>query len=148
MKNFLIVFALCTSTLFFAQQKHSKLKWETNFEHAKETSKATKKPILLLFTGSDWCPPCKKLKKDFFNTEKFKAYSNKFILVYIDFPRNKDLVSPENAIQNKELNSIYKVSSLPTILIVNENGEKLDEKIGFNSAGDTKKHYSFLDKNL
>ena len=148
MRKIIVVLALITSTLFFAQEEHSKLQWETNFELAKKTAKETKKPILLLFTGSDWSPPCKKLKKEFFNTEKFKTYSNKFILVYVDFPKNKTLVTAETAIQNTKLNSIYKVRSLPTILIVNEQGERLDEKVGFNSAGDTKQHYKFLDRNL
>lgn len=148
MRNFLVVLALFTSTFIFAQEGHSQLQWETDFELAKQKAKQSKKNILMLFTGSDWCPPCKKLKKEFFNSEKFKIYSDRFILVYVDFPRNKELVAPETAIQNKKLNSIYKVSSLPTILIVDYIGKKLDMKKGYNSGGETKQHYDFLNKNL
>lgn len=148
MRKVIVFLMLLTSTLFFAQEDQSSIQWETNFELAKEKAKQENKSILLMFTGSDWCPPCKKLKREFFNAKKFEAYANKFIFVYVNFPRNKELVTPETAVQNKELNTIYGIKSLPTILIVNYKGKKLDKIKGYNSAGDTEPHYNFLDRNL
>ena len=38
--------------------------WTDNFTAAVGKAKAEKKPILALFTGSDWCPPCQQLEKN------------------------------------------------------------------------------------
>jgi len=148
MKKILIVLALFFSVFIIAQENHSNVKWETNFEAAQKEANRTNKTILMLFTGSDWCPPCKALKQDFFNSEKFKTYSKKFVFLYVDFPRNKELVSAEDAVQNKKLNSQYKVKSLPTLIAVNAKGKMIDKIKGYNSTGETKYHYEFVDKLL
>lgn len=43
------------------------------------------------------------LKTDFFNTNEFQELSDNYILLYVDVPRNKDLLSDKQLIQNKEL---------------------------------------------
>ena len=40
-------------------------KWLTNYDTAISKAKKQKKNVLVYFTGSDWCPPCKMLKTDF-----------------------------------------------------------------------------------
>ena len=46
--------------------------------------------MLIFFTGSDWCGPCKMLVEDFFESDKFKEIAEKeFVLYEADFPRNK-----------------------------------------------------------
>ena len=44
--------------------------WMTDFEAAKVKAKAENKPMLLSFTGSDWCPPCMALKKNVFQKKE------------------------------------------------------------------------------
>ena len=68
--------------------------WLVSFEKAKELAAKEGKPILMEFTGSDWCPPCKALHKNVLGTDVFKAEIKKdFILLVLDNPRDKSLVS-------------------------------------------------------
>lgn len=148
MKNFFIIMVLFASAFIYGQQKDSGLTWETNFEKAKEQAKKENKPILMLFTGSDWCPPCKLLKKDFFNSPEFKAKSSEFILLLVDFPRNKDLVSAQQVAANKKLNSEYGVGSLPTLIAVDYKGNMIDKIKSYNAGRDTRYHHEFIDRVL
>ena len=87
MKKLLLIFTLCFAAQGFAQydeEEVSNLNWLTDIDEAKKEAVAAKKPILLFFTGSDWCPPCKTLKKDFFNSEAFEKKSEQFVLVMVD----------------------------------------------------------------
>ncbi len=93
MKKFLVIAVLLISSVLMAQKSHSKIKWNTSFEKAQKIAKKQNKPILMLFTGSDWCPPCKALKREFFNSPSFEKYAKKFVFMYVNFPRNKELVS-------------------------------------------------------
>ena len=66
MKNLILLFALALVFNVSAQEEHlSNLNWLTDIDEAKTVSSKEKKPILVYFTGSDWCPPCKMLKQDF-----------------------------------------------------------------------------------
>ncbi len=42
--------------------------WLTSWDEAAKQSKKSGKPILIDFTGSDWCGWCIKLKKEVFDT--------------------------------------------------------------------------------
>jgi thiol-disulfide isomerase/thioredoxin len=62
----------------------------TDFEAAKKKAEADKKPLLVKFTGSDWCPPCIKLNDEVFSKSSFKkAVEKDFVVVVLDFPRKK-----------------------------------------------------------
>lgn len=107
------------------------IKWEKNFEKAVKKAKKEHKPILVYFTGSDWCGPCKRLDKNLFHTEKFKEFSEENLVLYTaDFPRNTDLVSNENKKTNKQLSSRYNQESFPTMIMIDENGNMLGRKNG------------------
>lgn len=61
--------------------------WGLDFQQALTDSKQNNRLILLNFSGSDWCGPCIKLKKDVFESEEFKNFSaEKLLLVRADFP--------------------------------------------------------------
>ena len=94
------------------------LNWHTDLSKAVSISINEKKPIMLFFTGSDWCGWCMRLKKEVFNHEKFKVWTNEnIILVELDFPRRKKL-EPNLLNQNRELARIFGVSSYPTCWLV------------------------------
>ena len=137
---------LFVSHFIFAQDNNVKLNWETDFELAKSKSKKSKKPILMLFTGSDWCAPCKMLKTDFFDSPEFIKKSSKFIMLMVDFPRNKELITQEQEKSNKLLSAKYGVKSFPTLLAINYNGAIIDKIKSYSSTRDTRYHFSFIDK--
>ncbi|CAM1374356.1 thioredoxin family protein [Tenacibaculum xiamenense] len=132
--NWFILFCL-TSIMMFSQKNIVEgtrvvPKWELSFELAKKRAKQEKKPILIYFSGSDWCGPCIKLDNELFHTEKFVSfYEDKFVLYLADFPRNKDLVSDEARKINKKLSKKYN-NSFPMVLIINRKGKVLGERRG------------------
>ena len=67
-----------------------RLAWSTDLPKAMEQAKAEKKAVLLDFTGSDWCPPCKELHKKVLVSKEFEDYAEtKLVLVVVDFPKSK-----------------------------------------------------------
>ncbi|MEX1383243.1 thioredoxin family protein [Lutibacter sp.] len=120
--------------------------WQQDFSKAEKLTKSADKPLLIFFTGSDWCGPCKMLVSDVFESDKFKEeVQNDFILYEADFPRNKDLVTNSQRSDNYKLKNKYNVSSYPTIVIVNEKGKALGKMKGYNLMRDTSYHYKFFD---
>lgn len=108
--------------------------WQTNFEAAKAKAKAEHKLLLVDFSGSDWCPWCKKMKSDVFDKERFKVESRKnYILVNLDYP-NGDILPAEVKRQNNELRKQYKVNVYPTICLMNPKGE-IVARTGYLSGG-------------
>lgn len=107
------------------------LNWESNFKVALKKSKKEKKPILIYFTGSDWCGPCKVLDKKLFHSEKFKKIADKDLILYeANNPRNKDLVEANKLKENYKLISKYRVKSYPTLVFVNHRGKMVGYKKG------------------
>ena len=107
------------------------LNWEPTFNEALKKSKNEKKPILIYFTGSDWCSPCKILDKQLFHTAKFKGIADKDLILYeADDPRNTDLISPEKLEITYDLKRKYKVRSFPTLVFVNHKGRMIGYKKG------------------
>lgn len=100
--------------------------WMTDFEAAQSKAAAEQKPLLLEFTGSDWCPPCMMLNKEVFSQEIFLQYAaDALILVKLDFPRKKEL-SAELKAQNEALATKYGIRGFPTILILSPEGKVVD----------------------
>ena len=99
--------------------------WLTSLTKAKAESKKTGKPILLNFTGSDWCGWCIRLKKEVFNTPEFKVWAReKVVLLELDFPRNKPQ-SAETKKENRALATKYDVKGFPTIVFTDAAGKEL-----------------------
>lgn len=101
------------------------LPWYTSMEEASKQSLATGKPIMMNFTGSDWCIYCIKLKKEVFDTEMFQKWSSEnVILLELDFPRHAKL-DPEMARANEALAGRYQVQGFPTIVFTDHEGNSL-----------------------
>ena len=112
-------------------------KWETDFEVAKKRAKAEKKPMLLDFTGSDWCGWCIRLKKEVFSTPEFEKYAkDNLVLVEVDFPQSKQLPK-EEVEQNAKLQQEYKIEGYPTIILLNADGKKV-ASTGYQEGGPEK----------
>src|SRR5205823_8843967 len=102
--------------------------WLTDYKSAQEQAKASNRLLLLQFTGSDWCPPCRMLKNQVFETREFEDYASKnFVLVELDFPRAK-VLAPEIAQQNQILAQHFGIQVFPSIIILNSDGKKIDRK--------------------
>ena len=101
----LIPFLLITLLSMSSFAQESTAKWLTNYEEALAVSKKESKPILMNFSGSDWCANCMRLEKVVFSSNAFKTFSDKnFVLLKVDFPaKQKNKLSPEMTKQNDGL---------------------------------------------
>ena len=134
MKTFIFTTLLFISSSLFSQVE--KLIWHTDLEKSIEISTKEKKPLMLFFTGSDWCGWCIRLQKEVFYKPEFIEWANKnVILVDIDFPRNKSKQSIELQQQNNLLQQQFGVQGYPTIHFVRP--EKIDGRINLSSLGQT-----------
>ncbi len=108
--------------------------WLIDFAKAKAQSAKDGKPILMEFTGSDWCPPCKALHKNVLTSDAFKKQiPAKLVLLKLDNPRNKSKQTPEEIAQYKKLSKEYKVRGVPTIIIADAKGKEQHRQVGYNS---------------
>ena len=108
--------------------------WMTDFAAAKIKAAAEQKPLLLDFTGSDWCGWCIKLDKEVFSQKAFKEFAaDNLVLVELDFPRGEEQ-SEDLKAQNKALAEKYGIRGFPTILVLSPEGE-LMEKTGYLRGG-------------
>lgn len=110
--------------------------WATDFAAAQARARAEKKLLLVEFTGSDWCPPCKRLAAEVFSLEAFqKAASEKFVLVMLDYPVKLKLPDELKA-QNDELKKRYQITAYPTVLLMDADGNRFG-RTGYRSGGET-----------
>lgn len=106
--------------------------WLVDFAKAKAKSAKEGKPILMEFTGSDWCPPCKALHKNVLTSAVFKQQMpKKFILLKLDNPRDKSKQTPEEIAQYKKLSAEYKVMGVPTIVVADSKGKEQHRQVGY-----------------
>src|SRR5688572_30291819 len=86
------------------KHKDKDVSWVTDIEKAKVLSKKSGAPLFLYFSGSDWCPHCKKLDLEVLSKSQFQsALKGKVIFVHLDFPRHS-----EQDLKTKEQNSKLK----------------------------------------
>ena len=124
--------------LFFAvalSAAEGKKIWSEDYLQARKTAAEKKLPMLILFSGSDWCPPCMQLDKNILDTKEFALYAKKgkFVLFKADFPRS---VKKPAAVarQNQQLMQVYKVRGVPTIILAGSDGKEF-ARTGFMPVG-------------
>lgn len=132
MKKLALTLFLVLGSLTIQAQE---LTWQTDINKAMEISKKTKKPMLLFFTGSDWCGWCIRLQKEVLKTPEFAKWAkDNVVLVELDFPRRTPQ-QPEIQKQNMELQQAFAVQGYPTVWFAN--ATKKDGKINFEQLGST-----------
>ncbi|MBO2011391.1 thioredoxin family protein [Hymenobacter negativus] len=64
--------------------------WLTDLGAAQAQAKAANRPIVAVFSGSDWCKPCIMYEQEVFAKPEFAEYAkDKLVLAHFDFPRLK-----------------------------------------------------------
>ncbi len=108
--------------------------WLTDFEEAQRAARDAGRPVLINFTGSDWCGWCVRLKNEVFSRAEFQRYAAaNLVLLEIDFPRRIEV--PEEVLEvRRALAREYGVRGYPTILLVDAEGEVLG-RTGYRRGG-------------
>lgn len=106
--------------------------WETDLEQALKKASQSGRPVLVDFTGSDWCPACIHLRKKIFDTDAFAKYAEDghFILVELDFPRGAGKMPPEQLKHHEGLMRRYGVTAFPTVLLMEGDGSPYARVVG------------------
>jgi len=123
--------------LFFGMQavQSQELKWHTNVKEAISIGNKEHKPLMMFFTGSDWCGWCIRLQKEVLLTPEFAKWAtDNVILVELDYPRRTPQ-TPEIKKQNNELQQAFAIQGFPTIHFAN--GADVDGKVNFEGLGST-----------
>tara|TARA_B100001971_G_scaffold207330_1_gene227361 strand:+ start:273 stop:1433 length:1161 start_codon:yes stop_codon:yes gene_type:complete len=94
-------------------------------------AKQENKIVYLLFTGSDWCPPCMSLEKIIFQSPQWQSLTQTSVLTYTcDFPIRKQ-IPKQTRQENNRLAKSFNVTSYPTQIILNPAGKALDRRQGY-----------------
>ena len=113
------VIALCIISMSF-------INWQPNFETAKKVALENHKLILLNFSGSDWCGPCMRMRKEIFESDIFlKMADTSLVMVDADFPRNKkNQLDAQTMKQNDALADKYNPDGkFPYTLLLSPDGK-------------------------
>ena len=100
------------------------LQWNTDMNNALKIAQKSNKMVFADFYA-DWCGYCKQLDEDTFTNQNVKQ---KFVQRYVLVKINVD--------QNPELASKYQIYGLPTMVILDSNGNVIKRQEGFLSAGE------------
>ena len=139
MKNILFIAFILFTFISFSQKEE--LTWHTDLQKAITVAQKEKKPLMLFFTGSDWCGWCHKLQKEVFFQDPFKKWAKEnVVLVEVDFPsKNGEAFkrqTDEIRQQNNLLQQQFSVRGYPTVWFVNPEKTK-EGKINLSQLGQT-----------
>ncbi len=130
-KTFLTLLLVLGSFAIQSQE----LVWQTDINKAMAISNKTQKPMLLFFTGSDWCGWCIRLQNEVLKTPEFTAWAKKnVVLVELDFPRR---TPQSDAIKNQNagIQQAFGVQGYPTVWFAT--AKLKDGKPSFTGLGST-----------
>ena len=120
--------------LLFSTFFTTSFNWLNNLDDAKKTAAQKHELIILNFSGSDWCGPCIRLRKEIFESDAFETYANdNLVLVNADFPRlKKNQPSKEQVKINEKLADQYNPKGkFPLTLVLDAEGKVLKTYDGF-----------------
>jgi uncharacterized protein YyaL (SSP411 family) len=111
--------------------------WNSSLPAALEQAKANQKPVLAVFSGSDWCKPCMMLKQEVFDQPEFVQYAkDKFVLARFDFPRNKKnaLSKDQTKLNESAAAQLNKEGAFPAVVLLSPEGKVL-ARTGYRPGG-------------
>jgi len=120
-----------------AAQTPAPATWHASLPAALAQAKASQKPVLAVFSGSDWCKPCMQLKQEVFDQPEFVQYAqDKFVLARFDFPRNKKNALPKDQTKANEeaAAQLNKEGAFPAVVLLSPEGRVL-ARTGYRPGG-------------
>lgn len=105
--------------------------WTMDYDAALKLAGEKNLPLMLNFTGSDWCHWCQHMDKAVFGQEAWKKFAaDNLILVTIDFPEDPKRV-PENLVErNAKLKAKYSIQGYPTYMVIDSDGQTVLGQLG------------------
>ena len=114
-----------------------------DFKELIETSKKADKPLVLLFTGSEWCPPCKKMARDILATEEWRRFVEEGMrFVVYDFPRGGGGSGAE-AERRRAMAERFHIEGFPTLITIDPETGTTRRRVGF-SGGEASEYIEWI----
>jgi thioredoxin-related protein len=139
-------FGLLGALLFFCAgcARNARLPWVSDLAVAKVRAAQEGKNLLLDFTGSTWCPPCKQLDRRVFSSSEFAAFSKNVVLVSLDYPpaderRPEDIEADPKLAALMALKQEYGVAAFPTVILLSPDHREIGRVLGY--GGDAPSDY-------
>jgi len=132
MRSIIALFACSILLLSFTALKP--VTWLGDIKTATAEANKSKELILVNFSGSDWCGPCIRLRKEILESETFTDYAaGHLVLVRADFPRQKkNQLEKEQVKRNEALADKYNPEGkFPFTLLIDSEGKVLKTWDGF-----------------
>ncbi len=108
--------------------------WIEDMKKAQALARKQDRPMLLNFSGSDWCYYCKLLDREVLDTSAFKRFAaERLILVELDFPRSHPQPGWLRE-QNRRLARQYGLKGFPTLIVLSPDGTRLGQ-LGYRPGG-------------
>lgn len=131
---------LCTAVALLALFSFTATEWQPDLETAKKVAAEKHRIILLNFSGSDWCGPCMRMRKEIFDSKVFSDMAdNSLVMLNADFPRNKKNQLPKDKQKaNDQLADKYNPEGkFPFTVLIDANGKVIRSWDGLPEADST-----------
>lgn len=130
--------AVAFTALFAFAKTSTPEGWLDDYDAALKKAADENKHIVVDFSGSDWCGWCKRLDKEVFTTDAFKkAAAEKYVLLMVDSPMKKSLLTEKAAKENPKLVEKFGVKGFPTVVVLDPKGEEVC-RLGYEKGGPEK----------
>jgi thioredoxin-related protein len=106
------------------------VRWHTDYATALATAEETGRPVLTVFTGSDWCQHCRTLERQVLETAEFRGWAEeRVVLLMIDLPQSG--ISIEERKARSRVCITYGVRSFPSVVLLAPDGKKITGQSGY-----------------
>lgn len=104
--------------------------WLSNYDEAMAAAERTGRPVLTIFTGSDWCPHCRTLEHNVLETDTFEDWAaDRVVLLMIDLPQQG--ISTEERRARSRVCIRYGVRVFPSALLIAPDGSAIALQTGY-----------------
>lgn len=110
--------------------------WLTDLDAGRRAARSAGRPLLVHFTGSAWCPPCKLLHAEVMGSPAFEAFAAGRVLVKLDYPplseRAEAKVKADPVLGRlMAVKAEFKVTGFPTTVLLSPDGADLGRRVGY-----------------
>jgi thiol-disulfide isomerase/thioredoxin len=110
--------------------------WLSSYDEAMAAAERTGRPVLTIFTGSDWCPHCRTLEHNVLQTDTFLDWArDRVVLLMIDLPQQG--ISTEERRARSKVCIRYGVRVFPSALVIAPDGSKIALQTGYTGQSAT-----------